>query len=1029
MANQERIEEFVSEAGFAQLEKLIKVLDGANDHIVTCILAAEKLNATLAKSGAFKDYEATVKKLEIANENLRKSIANATLAEEKLAASRKKEAVDFEARVQKQIAIQEKKSAKSVKLTESERLAEIKLEQDRKKSFDKYEAGVQKQNAVDEKRAQVIANNSRPYTVLSNELEKQRKRAQDLAIVYGEQSKQFLEAAKSVITLDTRLKAVDATLGKSQRNVGNYKSGFNGLANSVNQMTRELPAFTFSVQTGFMALSNNIPIFIDQIQQTRAEIARLRAEGQKVPGLFKQLASSIFSFGTVMSVVITLMTVYGKEIGEFFGAMFKGTEAVDKFTESQKRLGEAMASSEVTKVVKSVAELKINIDLAKQGLLDKEKVVKQYNESIGKTTGEVKNLDEAEKELNANAANYIKVTLLKAAAQLALEEAAKTAFEAEKARERGRMGITRDGEGAQQNLTFGERLEAAFAQNDTTTKNLVEKGTERTVKAADDRTKTFEEIAAKFQGDAAKLAKASGFNFFDDDKDKSKKSAVNTSEFDAQQERVDRTKNAAKEILDDEKNSFDMRLQALDVFNNQADELVNIDFNRSVKKAKGNADQIKFLEEKRLTDLQDIEINGRKLSFKLLTDQLNEEQKERLRINQQELSVINETEAIKLDTLNSAFANRTISEKQYGELRQNIQREYIQKYIEAEIKQVQDLLEVASLSTDQRADYEKKLSDLKLKLSREVTKNQIEDNKTITKSEEDNAKKRAEIDKQLADKKKELQKEVFDLGVAIINGSFEREQNKVQDEIDLREKRKQSDIEDVNNSLLTEQEKADKIRIIEAQSLANKEVLEQKQRDIEKRKAQFQKVMAVAEVGINTAKDVAKVSTGAAVLSLTPIVGPILAAAALAQIPWMVGIGATQIAAILAMPAFKDGGVMAKSGLALFGEVGSELRIDPSGQLSLTPDKPTVGYVEAGTQFISNADLVRMTARPELNPISNSQNVDLTPLLIAQENSTKKLIKAYSSQNGHSTIITKRGWRSTQSRMDNISKYLKKNFN
>src|SRR5690606_31731821 len=40
------------------------------------------------------------------------------------------------------------------------------------------------------------------------------------------------------------LKQVDATIGKNQRNVGNYASGWDGLGNSINQITRELPAFT-----------------------------------------------------------------------------------------------------------------------------------------------------------------------------------------------------------------------------------------------------------------------------------------------------------------------------------------------------------------------------------------------------------------------------------------------------------------------------------------------------------------------------------------------------------------------------------------------------------------------------------------------------------------------------------------------------------------------------------------------------------------------------------------------------------------
>jgi len=79
---------------------------------------------------------------------------------------------------------------------------------------------------------------------------------------------------------DNTLKAVDASMGKYQRNVGNYAIAFNPLSNSINQLTRETPAFANSVQTGFMAISNNLPIFFDAMQQSIAQQKELQAQGQ-----------------------------------------------------------------------------------------------------------------------------------------------------------------------------------------------------------------------------------------------------------------------------------------------------------------------------------------------------------------------------------------------------------------------------------------------------------------------------------------------------------------------------------------------------------------------------------------------------------------------------------------------------------------------------------------------------------------------------------------------------------------------------
>lgn len=137
------------------------------------------------------------------------------------------------------------------------------------------------------------------------------------------------------------LKAVDATVGKHTRNVGNYASGFNPLSNSINQLSREMPAFANSVQTGFMAISNNLPIFFDAISNTQREIKALRAEGQQVPGLFKQLTASLFSWGTALSVGVTLLTLYGKEMTEWIAGLFDANSALEELTERQKEFGKA----------------------------------------------------------------------------------------------------------------------------------------------------------------------------------------------------------------------------------------------------------------------------------------------------------------------------------------------------------------------------------------------------------------------------------------------------------------------------------------------------------------------------------------------------------------------------------------------------------------------------------------------------------------------------------------------------------------
>lgn len=226
------------------------------------------------------------------------------------------------------------------------------------------------------------------------------------------------------------LKQVDATIGKNQRNVGNYASGWNGLGNSINQITRELPAFTYSAQTGFMALSNNIPILADEIQRVSQNVAKMRAEGKQVPGVMSQILTSFLSWQTLLSLGVTLITVYGKEIGAFFNKMLEGSKKVDKATQSLNAYNEALKSDEYTTAYKNVLRIGDAFEKAEKGTLKKEKALKLYNDTLGNSIGEAKTYNEALEKYTNNSDNYIQATIKMAAAQSFLEKAAKASAEA-----------------------------------------------------------------------------------------------------------------------------------------------------------------------------------------------------------------------------------------------------------------------------------------------------------------------------------------------------------------------------------------------------------------------------------------------------------------------------------------------------------------------------------------------------------------------------------------------------------------------
>lgn len=132
---------------------------------------------------------------------------------------------------------------------------------------------------------------------------------------------------------NTTLKAVDATVGKHTRNVGNYASAFNPLSNSINQLTREMPAFAFSAQTGFMAISNNLPIFFDAMQQAISQQKELQAQGLPTKNALQLLAGSFLTLGTALSVGVTLLTVFGPKLWD----SISGSKAKKEALEAEKK--------------------------------------------------------------------------------------------------------------------------------------------------------------------------------------------------------------------------------------------------------------------------------------------------------------------------------------------------------------------------------------------------------------------------------------------------------------------------------------------------------------------------------------------------------------------------------------------------------------------------------------------------------------------------------------------------------------------
>ncbi|MCL1657397.1 hypothetical protein M2T79_12400 [Elizabethkingia miricola] len=269
------------------------------------------------------------------------------------------------------------------------------------------------------------------YNKVEFKLNTLRTRYNELAIrkqlglkLSDNEEKSLNNLTKKIEKYDTVLKNVDASAGKYQRNVGNYKSGFNALGNSINQLTREMPAFSVSMNTGFLAISNNLPILFDAISQVRAQNKKLKAEGKETQSLFKQLTMAIVSWQTAMSVGITILTVYGKDIFEYLTKLISIKKALNEVTAAQEAYNKVVENGDYRKVVEDVSAMTKNVSLAKQGFLDKKRVLKEYNETLGTVMGTATNFNQMEDILVKKTPAYLEAMKLRSAATYLLNQSA-----------------------------------------------------------------------------------------------------------------------------------------------------------------------------------------------------------------------------------------------------------------------------------------------------------------------------------------------------------------------------------------------------------------------------------------------------------------------------------------------------------------------------------------------------------------------------------------------------------------------------
>lgn len=184
---------------------------------------------------------------------------------------------------------------------------------------------------------------------------------------------------------------------------------YNGLNMSIQQLARELPVLSMGPQMFFMAISNNLPIFTDELARARREYEMLTASGQKATPVWKQVLSSIGSFQTLMAVGIALSVAYGREIGNFVSSLFRGEAAARTMADAQREVNETMIAdaADYGKQVAAVRSLSAAWKTLGDDLETRKKFIEDNKSEFDKLGVSVGNVHDAENLLVTNTDAFV----------------------------------------------------------------------------------------------------------------------------------------------------------------------------------------------------------------------------------------------------------------------------------------------------------------------------------------------------------------------------------------------------------------------------------------------------------------------------------------------------------------------------------------------------------------------------------------------------------------------------------------------
>lgn len=801
-------------------------------------------------------------------------------------------------------------------------------------------------------------------------------------------------------------------LGDYTMRVGNYERGFTPLQYQVQQLVREMPSLTVSLQQFFLAISNNLPMLADEIIRVRKANEQALKNGEKTIPAIKQIISSLRSWQTALVVAITVLASFGKEIGEFISGLFKGEKAIDAISLSTEQYQNAIDNANKS-AADELSTLKLLYNAAtdsQRSMNERIAVVKElqrlYPNYLDNMSQEEIMAGQASIQYQNLATHILEAAKAKAVQDKISENQTKILeLEIEEAEQLAQIEAT------QANI---ERQRAAInsgGTSDIIVSYLKQLSlTEKRLKREQESLVVIQQSKQALEDASAQLAnkisvsdliveqpESLGANSVSTRLSEKRRAELELLEAQAQQEAA-----IQEQIYKDEERAYADRLDAFEKFKEAQKKVLDAQYTASreeldVRLSSGDIDKdtydavlssLDFANSEAFRELTAEQQAAGKELMEAIAEGMMSETTRAVEQSAQDLDRKMQDELL---ALSAKYAAGEIKKEEYEKESAAITDRYAVERFNTEIGLLDQLLNKEELTAEAREETEKAKEEAVLEYQKYITDQRIRENERVGDEEEKEAERREQIAKKEAELKKQLLQEVFNLASALSDAQLEKELARLDKLSEENEQWKEDEIARIERlaeqGVISEEHADADIQAIEDQAAVREEEIEKKRIEAERKNAIFEKAQAVAQAAINTA------------LAITAALTSPLTSAAM--IPLIVATGAAQIATILAtpLPEYAKGTQDHPGGLAMVGDGGrAEMVVFPDGSVWRTPATDTLVNLPEHTKVLPDYDAViaQHPFRQLPEPISTSR---METLLEEQRMQRGTLIEKSAEQN------------------------------